>query len=261
LKPHEVDTATITRVVKTLLTKHALAPNTVANALRTLSMFYSDLIDEGRAEVNPVRMLPKKTRKLVKRANVDEPFIEKLRDVARVIAALHESETQVGVAYAIGALAGLRTGEILGLRWEDVDLDRRVIHVRRQVRHGKVGPVKDGDEREVGIQQRLSAHPGWLEVKTGGEGQLFRPTNPERGGTKATPATHLASRTLTKHLQGALKRLRLVLRDANGRESYLTWYQSTRHTFASHYMMAGGDLAKLQAEMGWPLRRRLVANW
>ncbi len=44
--------------------------------------------------------------------------------------------------------------------------------------------------------------------------------------------------------------MKLVLKDAGGRESYLTWYQATRHTFASHYMMAGGDLAKLQAELG-----------
>jgi hypothetical protein len=37
LKPHEVDTAAITRVVKLLLSKHDLAPNTVANALRGLT--------------------------------------------------------------------------------------------------------------------------------------------------------------------------------------------------------------------------------
>ena len=36
----------------------------------------------------------------------------------------------------------------------------------------------------------------------------------------------------------------------DAKRSYLTWYQATRHTFASHYMMAGGDLAKLQAELG-----------
>ncbi len=44
--------------------------------------------------------------------------------------------------------------------------------------------------------------------------------------------------------------MKLVIKDAKGGESYLTWYQGTRHTFASHYMMAGGDLAKLQAELG-----------
>jgi integrase len=245
-----VDTATLTRVVKSLLSEKGLAPNTVANALRMLSTFYSDLVEEGRAQANPVRSLPKKTRKLVKRSLVDESFVEKLEDVARIIGELERAELQVAVAFAIGSLAGLRTGEILGLEWRDVDLQRRVMHVRRQVRHGKVGPVKDGDEREVGIQEALLPTLVSWRLKTGGKGQVFRPAHPERGGTKETPSKHVSGTTLTKHLQKALKKVGLVEKDAEGKESYLTWYQATRHTFASHYMMAGGDLAKLQAEMG-----------
>jgi integrase len=212
--------------------------------------FYSDLVEEGRAEINPVRMLPKKTRKLVKRAHVDEAFVEKLADVARLIGKLKELDPPTSVAYAIGALAGLRTGEIIGLQWRDVDLERRVIHVRRQVRHGKLGPLKDGDEREVGIQEALLPIVTAWRLHTGAQGQLFRPVHPERGGTKKTPSKHLSARTLTKHLQAALKALKMVDKRSDGQDSYLTWYQATRHTFASHYMMAGGDLAKLQAELG-----------
>jgi hypothetical protein len=87
----------------------------------------------------------------------------------------------------------------------------------------------------------------------------LEPAHPERGGTKETPAQHIASTTLTKRFHDALKALhtsravpktRLVQRERDGKRSYLTWYQATRHTFASHYMMAGGDLAKLQAELG-----------
>jgi integrase len=245
LRPHQLDTAAVTRVVKTLLSKHDLAPNTAANALRMLSTFFSDLIEEGRTELNPVRMLPKKTKKLVKQPNVEGPFIEKLKNVARVITKLRELHPVVSVGYAIGALAGLRTGEIIGLEWRDVDLERQVIHVRRQVRHGKIGPLKDGDEREVGVQEALLPILVAWKLRTGGQGPVLVPENPERGGTKDTPASHIASTTLSKHLQKVLKAIGLV----DG-ESSLTWYQATRHTFASHYMMAGGDLAKLQAEMG-----------
>src|SRR5947209_302132 len=155
LKPDQVDTATLTRIVKVLLAKNKLAPATVMNAVRLLSTFYSDLIEEGYAEINPVRMLPKKTRKLFRPASVDEPFVEKLEDVTRLIGTLQKDEEQIAVAYAIGALCGLRTGEIIGLDWSDIDLERELIHVRRQVRHGKVGPLKDGDEREGGIQGDL----------------------------------------------------------------------------------------------------------
>lgn len=232
------------------LSKHELAPNTVANALRMLSTFYSDLVEEGRATVNPVRMLPKKTRKLVRRANVDERFVDKLANVVRIIGTLNASAPQVAVAYAVGALAGLRTGEIIGLEWKDVDLARKVLHVRRQVRHGKVGPLKDGDEREVGIQDSLLPILVAWKLKSGGQGQLFRPEVATRGGTAKTPAKHVAGTTFTKHFHKALRALKLVEKDDEGGETLLTWYQATRHTFASHYMMAGGDIAKLQAEMG-----------
>jgi hypothetical protein len=47
-----------------------------------------------------------------------------------------------------------------------------------------------------------------------------------------------------------MKKLRMVGENDDGEETDLTWYQATRHTFASHDMMAGGDLAKLQAEPG-----------
>ncbi|MCU1281456.1 MAG: integrase family protein, partial [bacterium] len=65
--------------------------------------------------------------------------------------------------------------------------------------------------------------------------------------------------TLMKYLRGAMASLarskavpksRFTRKDRDGGESYLTWYQATRHTFASHYMMAGGNVAKLQAELG-----------
>ncbi len=40
----------------------------------------------------------------------------------------------VNVAFAIGALAGLRTGEVLALRWAQVDLETRRIHVRESLK-------------------------------------------------------------------------------------------------------------------------------
>ena len=60
-----------------------------------------------------------------------------------------------------------------------------IIHVRRQVRPGRLAPVKDGDEREVGVQQDLQPILAAWKLNT-------------------------------KHLQGALKRMKLVMRDAEG---------------------------------------------
>lgn len=49
-------------------------------------------------------------------------------------------------AFALLLLYGMRRGEVLGLRWQDIDLDRSILHIRQQVQrvHGQlyIGPLK-----------------------------------------------------------------------------------------------------------------------
>ncbi|MDE3073885.1 MAG: site-specific integrase [Chloroflexota bacterium] len=55
--------------------------------------------------------------------------------------------------YLVAAATGLRSGEALGLRWEDVDLDAGVLHVRATLQRLKV-PQPDGNTQR---EYRLSA--------------------------------------------------------------------------------------------------------
>ena len=41
--------------------------------------------------------------------------------------------------YILAITAGLREGELLGLRWEDVDLERELLQVRRQLTRTRDG--------------------------------------------------------------------------------------------------------------------------
>lgn len=74
--------------------------------------------------------------------------IEEL-DLFRIAAAGHRLETLFLLAYSLG----LRRGELLGLRWEDLDLDGRMLHVRQTLQRlgagtGRVlGPPKTGRSR------------------------------------------------------------------------------------------------------------------
>ena len=45
----------------------------------------------------------------------------------------HASADRLGTLFEVVAACGLRRGEALGLRWADVDLDSRVLHVRQTV--------------------------------------------------------------------------------------------------------------------------------
>jgi integrase len=52
---------------------------------------------------------------------------------------------------------GLRRGELLGLRWEDVDFEKRRLHVRRAYVKGSPTSPKSGRERFVGMATDLGA--------------------------------------------------------------------------------------------------------
>jgi integrase len=137
--------------------REALDPATVGHCVRLLSTFFSDLVERPRetgATRNPVRTLPRSTRRLYRPRHDPRktPFIEKVDDIRRLFLALPE-ERGVRVAFALG---GLRTGEVLALRWESIDLEARRISVHEQLRMSKLGPVKDDEARFVPVPDDLA---------------------------------------------------------------------------------------------------------
>lgn len=56
-----------------------------------------------------------------------------------------------------GILAGLRVGEILGLRWQDVDFLNRLIRVQQAAYRGSIGPPKTkGSKRTLHLPEPLA---------------------------------------------------------------------------------------------------------
>lgn len=77
-------------------------------------------------------------------------------DPAQYHALLKDKELpeHVRVMIQVAMLLGLRASEMLGLRWEDVDLLGRTIHVRRSI----VGAYQDETKTEAS-EQKLPLHP------------------------------------------------------------------------------------------------------
>jgi integrase len=229
LKAADVDAARIRLFVEAKL-REGLENGTVRGHVALLSSLFTDLVEQGFASANPARSLPRTTRRLLKPSHDPRttPFIEKLADVDRIYRALPKP---LNVAYAIGALAGLRTGEVFALRWAHVDLEARRIHVRESVK----GPLKDSDSRVVPILDGLYPVLAKAKLELGGDG-LVVPSMRVDGDhiNKATPGKYLAE---------ALRELKLE-RDGLG------WYETTRHTFASQWVLAGGSIEKLSTMLG-----------
>jgi integrase len=75
-------------------------------------------------------------------------------------------ENRLEALYVLAVTAGLRIGELLGLKWEDLDLGTGSLHVRRTRSQAKTGPTftlpKNGKGRSIRLTRRavevLKAH-------------------------------------------------------------------------------------------------------
>lgn len=212
-----------------------LNPATVGGLVQLLSAFYKYAIRKKATTVNPARDRDDETKAITKPTHDPRstPFLEDQADIARLYRAL---PAPYSVIYAVSALAGLRPGEVYALEWTDVDLDRRIIKVERQVRHGRVGVPKGGRPRDVPIIAALGKILAEWRLKTGGAGLVFKPNT---------------NRKTKQHVKGAtvLEKLRAAL-EACGLPETLTLYEVGRHTFASQFILNGGSMAILSAILG-----------
>ncbi|OGA23961.1 MAG: hypothetical protein A3H34_07420 [Betaproteobacteria bacterium RIFCSPLOWO2_02_FULL_67_19] len=121
-----------------LQSKEKLAPGTVNRYLSALSKAFSNAVKEWHwLPDNPLRRVSKKPepRGRVRYLSDEER--------ARLLEACRKSECKPLYLIVLFALTtGMRRGEILGLRWPDVDLERRTAVLQN---------TKNGDRRSVPI--------------------------------------------------------------------------------------------------------------
>ncbi|HXJ22222.1 MAG TPA: site-specific integrase [Polyangia bacterium] len=191
----------------------------------------------GHDGLLPPGLDPVHTQFWVRGAEWHPPALERLDDIRRVFLALPQ---RYGVAFALGALAGLRPGEVLGLDWRDVDLATGRILVRQQVHRGELRPVKDDDSRIVPILPPPAPVLSEWRLLTRGTGLLFAPGT--RGGRPGSPPRFVRDHTLRAQLRKALR--------SCGPPETMTVYSATRHTFAAQWVLGGGSIEKLREVLG-----------
>ena len=128
-----------------------------------------------------------------------------------------------------GLRAGLRQSELLELRWEDVDLARMVVHVRRAIYDGVIDTPKGGRSRDVPMSDELVTALRTLPSRFAG-GLLW----PGEGGRNL------------KRGEAKWPLYRACMRAGLRR---VGWHV-LRHTFASHLVMRGVPLKAVQELLG-----------
>jgi integrase len=209
-----------------------LAPKTVKNILATLSALFIFAHKRGWAGENPCEGVeppaasPSTEIRFLTLAEVDAMIAHApegmFRDIDRAL-------------WLTAALTGLRKGELLALRWRDVDWPARRVRVRRGYTRGAYGTPKSGRSRSVPMADEVG---GALD-------RLYQPSrwqadhdlvfaHPETGGV-------LAKSNISRRMKAALRAAAL---------DDMHRFHDLRHTFGTRCAAEGVPMRTLQEWMG-----------
>jgi integrase len=154
--------------------------------------------------------------RLARQGNIDVFSGEEVMVLVRAA----ESEQDAAI-YLTAAFTGLRQGELLALRWRDVDFELELIRVRGNFTHGCEGSPKSGRERGVPMMAEVAqalARLSQRERFTAPADLVFS----SRLGGHLSPK-HLGARYRKALERASLRRLR---------------FHDLRHTFGTHAIRA-----------------------
>jgi site-specific recombinase XerD len=206
------------------------APSSQARATAALKSFFRFLVDDEQLERDPARRLrtPKKREAL--------PDVLTMAELKRLLAAPDRGDIwerhfrgkaeRDRLLLALFAYAGLRRSELLGLAWDDVDLSRRLLYVRK---------AKGGRQRVVPIHPALAPlFAAYYATRVPLiEQSLFV-------GVQGKPLNYTQLGQVFRHY---------VASSGVGERKRVTPH-TLRHVFASELLRAGANLRQVQELLG-----------
>ena len=205
-----------------------LSAKTVRNLNQIISSAMKLAIQQKLISSNPADgcALPKIEHKEMKTLSSDQ-----------LAAFLNEAKrTGTFELYYIDLATGLRRGELLGLKWQDIDLDSGVIHVRRQV--GRInGKVQEAPLKTKNAYRNISIGADAVSIlrekkKQGGGRSAYVFPSPTGGPMSPDSVLHMLHRVLER---AGLPELR---------------FHDLRHTFATLALQNGVDIKTVSGMLG-----------
>jgi integrase len=218
-----------------VLEEKDLAPKTIRNIVATLSALFNFAMAPRRrwATANPcvgVELPAVPGSEEIRFLTLDE--IDALVEHARP----GEFRPLDRAIFLAAAMTGLRKGELLALRWKDVDWTAARIRVRQNYVRGEFGtPKSKRSTRSVPMADEVAGELDRLFQRSRwqGDGDLVF-AHPQTGGPLPKP-------NVTRRMRAALKAAGL---DSSHR------FHDLRHTFGTRMAAAGVPLRTLQEWMG-----------
>jgi integrase len=208
-----------------LVKKQKKHPATINRCMTVLSLIFSKGVDWGICRYNPCTKI-----KCLK--EIQKPY-RWWRDRQTILKFLNHAESNhYFLLYRLALETGMRLGELTGLLWDAVNLESGQIEVYRQfdVHTGMHGPLKNNQHRTVWIPTSTIPLLRELSLKSSSDHVFTKPD-----GTQCRNDS--IANSIFKNLQ------------TNANVPIINFH-GLRHTYASHYMMNGGDLYDLSKLLG-----------
>ena len=209
-----------------------LSPKTVRNHLTLLGTMLRLAVDLGWLVRSPRIEKPR-----VRVFSGDYRYLRTEQDLRRLLCAARAEGEDVFALYATALFTGMRAGELAGLVWSCVDFATRLITVQASYD----GPTKAGDVRYVPIVDALLPDLRAWRIRCPG-----RLVFPNEAGNMHQPSARIFQERLHRVLDAA----GFPRPAGRSRYRHCLHFHGLRHTFASHWVMNGGDLFKLQKILG-----------
>lgn len=214
--------------------QRSLAIKTIRNHLGTIHSVFELGLRRGWCRSNPVKLAD---RPVIRRTETRIRFLDQAQLDALIVApypddAFGRIEPPL---YLTAAMTGLRQGELLGLRWRDVDFTARKLRVVSPYVRGEFGdPKSEGSGRSVPMADRVAVALRALREAS------FYPCDDDLVFCHPGTGRPLDRSKLVRRFKQALKR-------AGVRE--ITFHE-LRHTFGTRMAAAGTPLRTLQHWLG-----------
>jgi len=228
-----------------------LSDSSRAKHLRVLHACFGSAVKHSYAKLNPVERLP--DSELPRPVKTEAPYFEDdelVRLFQRVPEFVAFDVPNVYRFLFLTALkTGMRQGELLELRWGDVDLTGGVIDVRRSITDGHISTPKNRRKREVHLTTDVVEMLGrwWgLTGKPGEDALVF----PGTTGNHLWPMTilrrELYPALAMTELPDGTKVEAIPRASAEGNRTF----HSFRHTFAKRALESGCQITWLSRHLG-----------
>lgn len=230
-----------------------LSRSTIKNILAPVRAIYNQAIEDGVLQFNPASNVGK----FNKREPEEKQLNPLTRDeLATLLTTTKEKMPHHYPALLCAARTGLREGELIGLKWGDIDFHGRFIEVKRNISRGQITTPKSGKARRVDMSLQLTNTLDELLAKKKVEALKRDMEMPQ--GRRRKPEEVLAevmdswifTTPVGTQLDPNNLRKYVFYRCLDLAELRRVRFHDLRHTFASLLIQQGESLAYVKDQLG-----------